>query len=164
MPAQPRQPMLLLYVPLLVPQYLPNPELPVRVRNLATLGIINYQFSIFNLWQRHIVSMPEAAVHKDACPVLPQHQVRVSWQIWRIQPISEPPPPQPPTHNHLRLRTLRVYRRHIRVPLLWREFIHNDSTFFSHSAYASRLLTSLPPTGTITVHKAMKTGVMAGLQ
>ena len=33
--------------------------------------------------------------------------------------------PQTTPHNHLRLRVFRPYRRHIRMPLLRREFIHS---------------------------------------
>jgi len=32
----------------------------------------------------HIVSMPEATIHKDASPVLPHHDVRLSWQSWMV--------------------------------------------------------------------------------
>lgn len=42
-------------------------------------------------------------------------------QPWRIQPIPESPTPQPFTHNHLRLRILRMDRRHVLMPLFFRE-------------------------------------------
>ena len=37
--------------------------------------------------------------------------------------------PQPTAHNHLRLRVLRPNRRHIRVSLLRRELIHNNTSY-----------------------------------
>lgn len=68
--------------------------------------------------------MPEAPVHKDARPVFPHYQVWMSRQLWRVQPISESPTPQSLAHNHLRLRALRMDRRHVFMPLFCREFIH----------------------------------------
>ena len=81
--------------------------------------------------------MPEAPIHKNARPVLPQHQVGMSGQPPIIQSVSESPLPQPPPHNHLRLRVFRPNRRHIRVSLLWSEFIH--------ITYISRLLQNYCP-------------------
>lgn len=71
--------------------------------------------------------MPEAPIHKDASPVLLQHQVWMPRQPWRVQPIAESPTPQPPAHNHLWLRILRTNRRHILVHLFWGEFGHITS-------------------------------------
>ena len=48
-----------------------------------------------------------------------------------IQPVSEPPFPQPSPHNHLWLRILRMDRCHIIVSLLWAKFIHITSTHYS---------------------------------
>ena len=71
------------------------------------------------------MSMPEAAVHENARSVFPQYQVWMSWQPLMIEPVSESPTPQSLAHNHFRLRILRPDRRHVVVPLLRREFIHN---------------------------------------
>ena len=71
------------------------------------------------------MSMPEAPIHEDASPIFPQHQVRMSRQSPMVQPIAETPTPQPPPHNHFRLRILRFDSRHILVPLLGREVVHN---------------------------------------
>ena len=60
--------------------------------------------------------MPETSIYKDAGPVLPQYQVRMSGQPLVVQTITESPTPQPFAHNHLRLRVLRPNRRHIGVP------------------------------------------------
>lgn len=35
--------------------------------------------------------MPEASIHKHACPVFQQHQVRVSRQSRGVQPVAESP-------------------------------------------------------------------------
>ena len=70
------------------------------------------------------MSMPTAPVHENARPVFPQNQVRMSGQSLVIQTISEPSRPQPPPHDHLWLRILRVDSSHICVPLLWSELIH----------------------------------------
>ena len=82
------------------------------------------------------MSMPEAPVHKHACPVLAQHQIGMPWQPLVIQSVSESSLPQPLAHNQLRLRVLRPNRRHILTALLGREFIHcfpvsagKDNTF-----------------------------------
>ena len=94
---------LLLLITLLIPTNLRHPELPIRIRNLAA-RTIHYSFFTIHFWQRHIVSMPKAPIHEDACPILPQHQVRMPRQFRRVQPIAESPLPQPLAHNHLRLR------------------------------------------------------------
>jgi hypothetical protein len=70
------------------------------------------------------VSMPEASVHKDTRPILPKHQVRMSWQALMIQSIPESPFPQPTPHNHLRLRVLRPNSRHVIMTLLRGKTIH----------------------------------------
>ena len=70
--------------------------------------------------------MPEAPIHEDASPIFPQHQVRMARQSPMVQPISESPTPQPPTHNHFRLRILRMNRCHILVPLLGRVVVHKS--------------------------------------
>ena len=103
---------LLLLVPLLVPLNLCHPELPVRLRNLTALRTLNVYCFLF-IGYCNIVSMPEAPIHKDARPVFPQHQVRMSWQPLMVQPVSESPLPQATSHNDLRLRILRVDSRHI---------------------------------------------------
>ena len=113
---------LLLLIALLIPAYLCHPEVPIGCRYLATCRIHNHLFHltsyIFHLWQRHMMSMPEAPIHEDASPVFPQHQVRMPWQPLVIQSISESPLPQPTTHNHLRLRILRPNSRHVIMTLL----------------------------------------------
>ena len=96
-----RQFLLFLYIPLLVPPYLSHPEISIRLRYTATT----------------FVSMPEAPIHENARPIFLQHQIRMTWQPRRIQPISESPAPQSLAHNHFRLRILRMDRRHILMPL-----------------------------------------------
>ena len=75
--------------------------------------------------------MPEAPIHEDASPRFPQHQVRMSRQSPMVQPIAEAPTPQPPPHNHFRLRILRFDSRHILVPLLGRKVVHKWSNSYS---------------------------------
>jgi hypothetical protein len=75
--------------------------------------------------------MPETAVHKDTGPVFPQHQIRMSWQTGRIQPIAKPSTPQSSPHNQFRLRVFRPYSRHILMPLLRGEFIHEANGVFA---------------------------------
>ena len=128
MPSHLRQLSQLLPVPFLIPPYLRHPKLPICLRDLTTLRTLNHIIlltsDIFHPWQCHMVPVPEAPIHKDASPVFPQHQIRMPRQPPVVQTIPESPLPQPPPHNHLRLRVLRPNRRHIRVPLLWRELIH----------------------------------------
>ena len=103
---------LLLLVTFLVPANLRHPELTVRLRNLATLRILNTLYFIFCV-QRDFVPMPEAPVHEDTRPVFPQHQIRMPWQPLVIEPIAESPLPQPTPHNHLGFRILPPDGRHI---------------------------------------------------
>ena len=130
-PTHCRQFPVILPVTLHVPADLRHPELPVRLRNLTALRILNHIFHptsyIRHLWQRHIVSMPEASVHEDACPVFSQYQVRMPRQPLMVQPVTEPSLPQTTTHNHFWLRVLASNRCHVGVPLLCREFIHITS-------------------------------------
>ena len=122
------QPLLVLYIPFLVPANLVHPELPVRLRNLTALRIGKYVFTPLALWRgvggEAPMSMPEAPVHKDARAILPQYQIRMPWQSLMVQSVSESPLPQSTAHNHLRLRILPSDRRHVCVSLLWSEFIH----------------------------------------
>ena len=123
-PAHLCQSLLLLNVSLLVSPNLRNPEFTISIGNLAAFRIIHYPFSIIHLWLCHIMTMPETPIHENARPVLLQHQIRMSRQLRRVKPISESSIPQPLAHNHLRLRVLRTYRRHILVNPLWRKLRH----------------------------------------
>ena len=109
-PAHLRQSALLLLVPLFVPSDFLHPELAVRLRNLTALRTLHYP-------RVHMMSVPEAAVHEYARSVFPQHQVRMSWQPFVVQPVSESPLPQPPPHNPFRLRVLGTNRRHVLMDL-----------------------------------------------
>lgn len=71
----------------------------------------------------NMMPMPKAAVHEDARAVFPHHDVRLSRQSRMVQAIAEAVVPQPPSHNHLRLRVLAVDGCHVRMPMLWREGI-----------------------------------------
>ena len=113
---------LFLLVTFLVSAYFRHPELTVRLWNLAALRTLQ-AYSPLALWrggggEATLVSMPETSIHKDARPVFPQHQVRMSRQSLMIQSESESSTPQSTTHYHLRLRILRLDSRHVSVPLL----------------------------------------------
>ena len=71
-----------------------------------------------------VVSVPKAAVYEDACPVFPQHKVRMPWQTFVIQPVSESPAPQALSHNKFRLRVLRPDFAHGFAAFFWRDGIH----------------------------------------
>ena len=64
------QPLLVLYIPFLVPANLVHPELPVRLRNLTAFRIGKNVFTPLALWRgvggEAPMSMPEAPVHEDA--------------------------------------------------------------------------------------------------
>ena len=100
MPAHFSQFTLLFLVPLLVPANLCYPKVSVRLRNLATFRTLNDFFRLTSYIIHHVVSVPEAPVHKDARSIFPQHQVRMPRQSFMVQPISEPSLPQPTSHNH----------------------------------------------------------------
>jgi hypothetical protein len=122
MPAHFSQFALFLLIALFVPANLRHPKVTVRLRNLAALRTLNHIFhlssAIRHPWQRHVMTMPKTSIDEDARPVFPQHQVRMTRQSLMVQAVSESPTPQPKTHNHFRLRILRVNRSHINVPLL----------------------------------------------
>ena len=77
-----------------------------------------FPLKLFIMHLVQTVSVTETAIHKDTRPILPKHQVWMSWQPLMVQPIPESPFPQPTPHNHLRLRVLRLDRRHVGMPLL----------------------------------------------
>ena len=62
-----------------------------------------------------IKPMPEASVHKDACPVLRQHDVRRSRQPPHIHPEPESLSMQPSAHLQLRGRVLSSDSGHVDV-------------------------------------------------
>lgn len=68
--------------------------------------------------------MPEASVDEDAGSVFPQHQVGMAGQPPIVQPVAEPALPQPAPDDHLRLRVLRLDRRHVIMTLLRGKTIH----------------------------------------
>lgn len=82
-------------------------------------------------YELNIVSVPKASIHKDAGPVLPQHQIRMPWQLRRIMPITKSPAPQPSPHNPFRLRILRSDSRHNLISLLRSEFAHKRYSYTS---------------------------------
>ena len=136
--------MLYFRVSLLVPPYLRHPKLAIRLRNLATLRIFNYQLFILNLWHCHMVSVPETPVHKYASPVFPHHDVRFPWQSWMIQPIAIPMPPQPTTHHHLRLRIFAVDGRHVRMALFCKNLVHTYTLFATFINCVSPITPNFP--------------------
>lgn len=62
--------------------------------------------------------MPEAAVDKDARPVLRQHHIRTPRQLLYMNAEAEPLRMEIPAHRHLRPRVLGPDMRHAIVPLL----------------------------------------------
>ena len=85
--------------------------------------------------------MPEAPIHKDARPIFPHYDIRLSRQPRMVQPVAEPLSPQPFSDYHLRLRVLAVDGRHIRMPLLLREWVH-DQFLLSFNSQLSTLSSS----------------------
>ena len=88
--------------------------------------------------------MPETPIHKDTRPVLPHHDVWLSRQPRMVQPVAEPLSPQPFPDHHLRLRVLAVDGRHIRMPLLLREWVH-DQFLLSSNSQLSTMNSQLSP-------------------
>ena len=70
------------------------------------------------------MTMPETTVYKDASSVFTQNDIRMSRQTFMVQSVSESTFPQPLAHNQLQLRVLIVNRRHVLMPLLWSEVVH----------------------------------------
>lgn len=125
MPPQSGQLVLHLHVPFPVTVHLLEPELGVRFRH----GVISAP----------LVHVPEAAVHKDARAILPQHDVRFSRQPRMVQPIAEPPAPQKPPHNHLRPRVLPTNSRHTPVPLFRSKMVGHHYSSLNLAFFISSL-------------------------
>ena len=69
-------------------------------------------------------------------------------------PSSPPVPVASTPHNHLRLRIFRPYRRHIRVPRLWRELIHRHSIALFPILHHPSYIESIPALFIIILHIA----------
>lgn len=97
-------------VALLVAHYFGRPEFNIAFRHLEIPAAF--------------MSVPEAAVHKDTCTILAQHNVGMSRQPRMIQPVSESSRKQILPDYHLRLCVSRMYGRHIFVPLFLSASVH----------------------------------------
>lgn len=104
MPAHLGQLLLLTLVTGLVALNLLRPEVDIGLRHAEIAA--------------SLMTMPEAAIDKDAATIPPQHKVRVSRQATVVKAVAEALPPQITPHNHLRLRVLGSDCRHVVVPLL----------------------------------------------
>jgi hypothetical protein len=62
--------------------------------------------------------MPKTSMYKNHGLVFGQHNVGLAGQIFHVQPVPEPVLMQKPPHQHLRLRILTPYPRHIITPRL----------------------------------------------
>ena len=65
-----------------------------------------------------VVTVPKAAVDKDTGAVFSQYQIRVTWQTWVIETVSETMRPEIVTDYYLRTCALGSNRGHITMYLL----------------------------------------------
>ena len=105
-------------------QFLLHPLVPFLVTYYLCMPVIGSRLG-HHKQPAPLVPMPEAPVHKDACPVFPQHYVRFPRQSRMVEPISEATTPQEFAHQHFRLRVLALYRSHAPVPLFRSQFVHS---------------------------------------
>ena len=103
------------FVALPVAVYLGCPEVNVALWHLEILA--------------PFMSMPEAAVHKNARAILAQHYIWMSRQARMIQPVSESARKQILPDYHLRLCVCRMYGGHVFVPLLLSTSVHPPPLF-----------------------------------
>ena len=103
-------------IALFVPSYLADPKLRVGLRDGVVLA--------------SLMSMPEAAVHKDARPVLPQHDVWLARQTWMVQPIAEATAEQEFSDRDFRFGVFSPYRCHAAVALFLSQLVHNRGLVF----------------------------------
>ena len=86
-----------------------------------------------------LMSVPETPVHKYACPILAQHQIRVGWKPVVVQPVAEPVRVKVLPDNHFRLGILAAYVLHAQVALGWGEAVwHVISCNSLSGGWASR--------------------------
>ena len=120
-------------------------------RQLVTLDVIlNLRLPELRigLWPRSIpataVSMPEAPVHEDACPVLRQHHIRTSRQLLHVDAEAESRSVEILTHKHLGPRVLGPDMRHAVVPLLGSHFVGHGVAIIARSVGGYNAYQSLP--------------------
>ena len=83
----------------------------------------------FSSLKSHHTPAPEAAVHKNDRPILPEYKIRMSGKPWIIQPIPEPTTDQKLPYQQFRFRIPPFYRRHTTVSLFFCKFIHTHCFF-----------------------------------
>lgn len=145
-------------VALLVTPNLRHPVRTVRLRNLATLGILDMKgllypildnsigirrafkrfnmsiedFFVFYFVRIDAVSMPETSINENARAVFPQHNVGFAGQSGMIKTISQTMVPQKLAHKNLGLRVFGPNPGHVVMPLFYGKFIgHADITNLS---------------------------------
>ena len=69
--------------------------------------------------------MPKAPIDKNAGPILSHDDIRMSWQPFMVETVSEPPGEEEPSDDHLRLGVFGPDGRHILVPLGLTDRIHH---------------------------------------
>lgn len=102
-------------------QFLLHPLVPFLVAYYLCIPVLGSRLG-HHKQPAPLVPMPEAPVHKDACPVFPQHYVRFPRQSRMVKPISKATSPQEFPHQHFRLRVLALYRSH--APWFRSQFVH----------------------------------------
>ena len=129
MPPHFGQSLLFLDVALLVSQHLLLPEIAVRVRQTEASGILEHHLFPTRLIAHHlgIVSMPEAAIHKDARAIFAQHQVGMARQTRRIESVAKPSTPQPSPDDEFRLRVATTDGGHRGMTLLFGQNVHLEN-------------------------------------
>lgn len=103
LPAHSSRFMLNFQISLLVPLYFVDPKL-----------CIGFRYSVI---ATAFMPMPKASIHKDACSVLPHHDIWFPWQPWMVQPIAVAVSPKVTAHYHLWFSVLSVDSHHVRVAL-----------------------------------------------
>ena len=129
MPPHLGQSSLFLDVALLVSQHLLLPKFAVRMRQTEASGILEHHLAPTRLIAHHlgIVSMPEAAIHKDARAIFAQHQVGMARQTGRIESVAKSSTPQPSPDDEFRLRVATTDGGHRGMTLLFGQNVHLEN-------------------------------------
>ncbi len=124
MPAHGCQSLLHFLVALLIALYLASPKVDTCLGEAKSATIM---------------AMPEATIHKDTGAVFSQHNVGMTRQPTKIDPISKSLAPQVMSHKDFRPRTIRSYRSHDSCSLFLGKVVHRIIGFhpsFSRQAKA----------------------------
>jgi hypothetical protein len=70
------------------------------------------------------VLVPKAAVNKDHFLPANEREIRISWEVFSVQPESVSKSVSEPADQHFGLHSFAANCAHVRAAPVWREFVH----------------------------------------